>query len=126
VARALLEGICAQKGVEGRTLYNKIDGLKQHLPANIVDSLHHFRFIGNEAAHELQAPSEAELRLAIEMTEDLLNFLYELIYVMGNFTWRSYCNLSDNTSSFGSSQACHRATARSQWTETTLSSIVPT
>ena len=82
--RALLEGICADKGVEGKTLYNKIDGLKAHLPANIVESLHRFRFIGNEAAHELQAPAESELRLAIEVMEDLLNFLYELDYKARN------------------------------------------
>jgi hypothetical protein len=75
-----LEGICAEKGIEGRNLHTKIDGLKVYLPANIVDSLHRFRFVGNEAAHELQAPTEAELRLAIEVMEDLLNFLYELDY----------------------------------------------
>ena len=52
--RALLEGICADKGVAGGSLQKKIDGLKDHLPSNIVESLHGFRFMGNEAAHELQ------------------------------------------------------------------------
>jgi hypothetical protein len=78
--RALLEGICADKGVTGRNLKKKIDGLQAHLPPNIVESLHSFRFMGNEAAHELQAPARAELQLAIEVIEDLLNFLYELDY----------------------------------------------
>ncbi len=78
--RALLEGICADKGVIGRNLEKKIDGLEAHLPSNIVESLHSFRFMGNEAAHELQAPARAELQLAIEVMEDLLNFLYELDY----------------------------------------------
>jgi len=78
--RALLEGICADKGVAGYNLYQKIDGLKAHLPANIVESLHSFRFMGNEAAHELQASKRTELQLAIEVMEDLLNFLYELEY----------------------------------------------
>jgi hypothetical protein len=78
--RALLEGICADKGIEGRDLYTKISGLEAYLPSNIVKSLHRFRFMGNEAAHELQAPSESDLRLAIEVMEDLLNFLYELDY----------------------------------------------
>lgn len=78
--RALLEGICADKAITGRDLFNKIDGLKAHLPSNIVESLHSFRFMGNIAAHELQAPQRAELRLAVEVMEDLLNFLYELEY----------------------------------------------
>lgn len=78
--RALLEGICADKGVTGRNLQKKIDGLEAHLPPNIVENLHSFRFMGNEAAHELQAPARAELQLAIEVIEDLLNFLYELDY----------------------------------------------
>jgi hypothetical protein len=78
--RALLEGICADKAISGRDLFTKIDGLKAYLPANIVKSLHGFRFMGNVAAHELQAPKQTELRLAIEVMEDLLNFLYELEY----------------------------------------------
>lgn len=51
-----------------------------HLPPNIVESLHSFRFMGNVAAHELQAPNREDLKLAIEVIEDLLNFLYELDY----------------------------------------------
>lgn len=78
--RALLEGICADKEVSGEDLYHKIDGLKTHLPSNIVESLHSFRFMGNVAAHKLQAPQRPELQLAIEVMEDLLNFLYELEY----------------------------------------------
>jgi hypothetical protein len=78
--RALLEGICAEKGITGRNLAERIDGLKDHLPSNIVGSLHGFRFMGNEAAHELQAPARGELQLAIEVIEDLLNFMYELDY----------------------------------------------
>jgi hypothetical protein len=50
------------------------------LPQSIVTNLHSLRFIGNEAAHELAAPAEEELRLAIEICEDLLNYLYELDY----------------------------------------------
>jgi len=78
--RALLEGVCADKGVTGKNLEQKIDGLDVHLPANIAKSLHTFRFMGNEAVHELQAPEREELQLAIEVMEDLLNFLYELEY----------------------------------------------
>ena len=78
--RALLEGVCADKGITTGKLENKIDQLTTHLPPNIVESLHSFRFMGNVAAHELQAPNREDLKLAIEVIEDLLNFLYELDY----------------------------------------------
>lgn len=78
--RALLEGICEDQSIEGRNLKIQINGLKDILPSHIVDSLHAFRFIGNQAVHELNAPNPLDLRLAIEICEDLLNFLYELEY----------------------------------------------
>jgi len=78
--RSLLEGICADKKITGRNLEQKINNMTTILPNNIVTSLHSLRFIGNEAAHELSAPSNDELKLAIELCEDLLNFLYELDY----------------------------------------------
>jgi hypothetical protein len=78
--RTLIEGICADHEITGRNLENKIDGLTSILPKNIVMNLHNLRFMGNEAAHELSAPSQQELRLAIEICEDLLNYLYELDY----------------------------------------------
>lgn len=78
--RALIEGICAHQGITGKNLVAKIDGLGNILPKNIVVNLHSLRFIGNEAAHELNAPSQEELQLALEICEDLLNYLYELDY----------------------------------------------
>jgi len=84
--RSLIEGICADKRISGQNLKLKIDNMVHILPANIVKNLHSIRFIGNEAAHELSAPSDAELRLAIELCEDLLNFIYELNYKAQNLT----------------------------------------
>ncbi|TKJ33881.1 MAG: hypothetical protein CEE38_19860 [Planctomycetes bacterium B3_Pla] len=79
--RALLEGICADKGITGSNLKTRIDNMVSiPLPQNIVINLHSLRFIGNEAAHELSKPTKEELRLAIEICEDLLNYLYELDY----------------------------------------------
>lgn len=46
----------------------------------IVANLHGFRFMGNIALHELAAPKKDDLKVAIEVSEDLLNFLYELDY----------------------------------------------
>jgi hypothetical protein len=78
--RALIEGICKDRGITGKDLYHKIDGLRKELPENIVKNLHNLRFMGNDAAHELSPPPEYELRLGIDICEDLLNFLYELDY----------------------------------------------
>jgi hypothetical protein len=78
--RALIEGICDDKGIEGKNLEAKIDNLTSILPNNIVTNLHNFRFIGNTAIHELTPPENDTLRLAIEIVEDLLNFIYELDY----------------------------------------------
>ena len=79
--RALLEGICQDKRIKGKNLKLKIEGLKVLLPnKNIIRNLHHFRFMGNKAVHELAAPKRTELALAISVIEDLLNFFYELDY----------------------------------------------
>jgi hypothetical protein len=81
--RALLEGICASKGISAGNKKEMIDRLADdphHLPPNIVESLHGFRFIGNKAIHELEPPTEPELALAMDVMEDLLNFMYELEY----------------------------------------------
>lgn len=84
--RALLEGVCDDKNIAGRSLMAKIDNLSSLLPGNLVKSLHHYRFIGNEAVHELTAPPMDELRSTIEVMEDLLNFLYDLDYKAANLS----------------------------------------
>ncbi len=77
--RALMEGICQDRRIKGKNLKIKIDGLRPLLPnKSIIRNLHQFRFMGNEAVHELAAPKPYELKLAIGVIEDLLNFFYEL------------------------------------------------
>ena len=78
--RTLIEGVCLDKKIAGKNLEQKIDGLSAILPANIVKNLHSLRFMGNVATHELEPPPIDDLRLAIEVCEDLLNYLYELDY----------------------------------------------
>lgn len=78
--RTLLEGICADQEIRGGNLFQKIEGLSDMLPKNIVSNLHSLRFLGNEAAHELVSPDREEIHLAIQLIEDLLNFLYDLDY----------------------------------------------
>ncbi len=83
--RALLEGICVEKGItdeEAWGLEGKLKKLEEKslLPPNIAESLHSFKFMGDSAAHQLAAPGKDKLLLAIEVMEDLLNFLYEVEY----------------------------------------------
>ena len=79
--RALIEGICVDKGLTERELDRKIDGLIKFLPSlNLIDALHAFRFAGNDAAHRLEALTRDDAKRAIEVVEDLLNFLYDLDY----------------------------------------------
>jgi hypothetical protein len=85
--RSLLEGICKQSEIATGDLVQKIGRLGENhlLPLNIVTSLHRFRFIGNTAAHELESPPTEELALAVDVMEDILNFMYELEYKMSRF-----------------------------------------
>lgn len=83
--RALLEGVCVDKGVGdnvARGLEGKLEKLKDRniLAPNIIDTLLSLKFIGDDAAHRLEAPRDGELKLAIDVIEDLLNFLYEAEY----------------------------------------------
>lgn len=79
--RTLLEGICDDKGAKGKNLATKIDNLKNHFaPGNIITYLHGFRFSGNDATHSLEPLTEAEAVTAIDVMEDLLNYLYDLDY----------------------------------------------
>jgi hypothetical protein len=47
---------------------------------NLIQALHSFRFAGNSAAHDLAPMSLEDAEKAIDVIEDLLNFLYDLDY----------------------------------------------
>jgi hypothetical protein len=87
--RALLEGMCKDKGIgKGMTssgkvkdnLEGKINGLVKIVPENIVKNLHSVRFFGNKALHELGVPESDELDLALTVMEDIMTVVYDLDY----------------------------------------------
>jgi hypothetical protein len=87
--RSLVEGICDDKGIidginakgiKTRNLEGRINSLNKFVPPNIVVNLHGFRFLGNNALHRLSKPSKADLHLALNVIEDLLNVVYDLDY----------------------------------------------
>ena len=62
------------------TLEKKINSLQKEkiLAEEHAEILHALRFIGNEAVHELTAPPEKDLKVAIEIVEHTLENLYGL------------------------------------------------
>lgn len=100
--RALLEGICADKNIvdgqikdadgnpilgkksgnpiRSKGLDGKIWGLqeKDYLTSEQAKTLHNLRYLGNDAAHELEEPSVEELKMALQIIEHALAQIYEL------------------------------------------------
>ncbi|SMD32754.1 protein of unknown function [Reichenbachiella faecimaris] len=95
--RALVEGLCQENGIpDGEVEQTKKDGTikkvrKTNLQAKInglhekgkitkanADILHEHRFLGNTAVHELSTPNKDDLRLALEIIENVFDNLYEI------------------------------------------------
>jgi hypothetical protein len=78
--RAIIEAVCIDKAVPGRTLAKRIDGLASTglITSAAAVILHNLRFMGNAAAHEMKAHSSAEISTAIDIAEILLQNVYVL------------------------------------------------
>jgi Domain of unknown function (DUF4145) len=65
--RTLIEAVCVHEKTEGINLEQRIDGLakKGVLAPAQASILHSHRFLGNVAAHEIQAPESNELLIAL-------------------------------------------------------------
>lgn len=89
--RALLEGICISEGINDEIAYNLLPGKdpqkkpgklntlkdKCNIPQDIIDSLCKMAVFGNDATHKLDATSQHDISLAIDLIEALLTTLYE-------------------------------------------------
>lgn len=96
--RALLEGICNNKGIKDgpleivtskgvkmhtirkKDLRGKISGLfeKGLLTKSHSELLHEHRYLGNDAVHDLITPTSHELLIAIQIIEHTIENIYEL------------------------------------------------
>jgi hypothetical protein len=78
--RALIEAICKDKKIVGRSLEKLINGLATDgiLAKSQADILHSHRFMGNEAAHEVTPPKPKELIAALDIAETILKTIYLL------------------------------------------------
>jgi Domain of unknown function (DUF4145) len=78
--RALVEAICIDRGCTTGNLENKIRALVKQgvLAPKQADFLDLHRFLGNDAAHEMQPPPPSEVLSALDILENLLRTIYEL------------------------------------------------
>ncbi len=95
--RATVEAICLDKKVKsGQVQYTKPDGStatkrssnldgkiaglaeKAHLTKAHADVLNEHRFMGNAAVHQLSAPTDSDIEVALDIIEHTLDNLYEL------------------------------------------------
>jgi hypothetical protein len=78
--RAIIEAICIDQSVTGRSLEKKIDGLASTgiLSAAQAKILHGHRFLGNIAAHDIVSANPRELIAALEIAEAMLKTIYVL------------------------------------------------
>jgi len=99
--RAIIEGICSEQGIKdgpifledgvtqklkrdgitpvrSESLQGKIAGLHEKgiLTKSSANMLHEYRFLGNDAIHDLQLPTKDVLGLAIDIVEHMLESLY--------------------------------------------------
>jgi len=78
--RATIEAVCNHLKISGANLEKRIDQLFKGGYVSNEDKkrLHAIRFLGNDAAHEVKEPTEADLRVALEIVEHLLNSVFIL------------------------------------------------
>jgi hypothetical protein len=78
--RATIEAICNERNVTGRNLEARIDKMAKSgiISQNDADRLHAIRFLGNDAAHEIQPGEERGLLVALKIIEHTIINLYIL------------------------------------------------
>lgn len=76
--RALVEAICLNEELKTGNLVAKINALqgKGRITKQQADALHEIRFFGNAALHEIEAPKNDELILALEVIEAMISHLF--------------------------------------------------
>lgn len=78
--RVIVEAICLDIQIEGKTLETKINNLckKGIITKNDRDRLHSIRFMGNDSVHSIKKPDTLQIRLVLDIIHNMLNGLYVL------------------------------------------------
>lgn len=76
--RAVIEAVCIDKKIPGRTLEAKINNLakSRFITEKEAERLHAVRFMGNDSVHDMAVPKEKALYVVLEIVEHLLKNLY--------------------------------------------------
>jgi hypothetical protein len=83
MARRVLEELCEDRAAIGSNLKERIAALSKIIviPQELIDAANHLRLLGNDAAHieakTYQSIGEAEVRIAIDLTKELLKGAYQ-------------------------------------------------
>jgi len=79
--RAILDGICKNKGITDGTLEKKIMIMREQgfISPQHENILHKLRFLGNYALHDLKTPAQKEIDAALDVIEHIIESLYEII-----------------------------------------------
>lgn len=78
--RVIVEAICIENKIEGKSLETKINNLckKGIITKNDRDRLHSIRFMGNDSVHAIKEPDKRQIRLVLDIIHNMLNGLYVL------------------------------------------------
>lgn len=78
--RAILEATCQERKTKKRNLADKIDELVSMslLTSAGAEILHGIRLLGNDAAHEMKAPTKKQISAALKVIDHLLLGVYVL------------------------------------------------
>lgn len=78
--RACIEAICNHLEITGRNLEIRINRLVTlgFISKRDAELLHAIRFMGNDSAHEIKAPKESALKIALKIVEHLLQSVFIL------------------------------------------------
>lgn len=76
--RVIVEAICLDRQIEGKSLETKINNLckKGIITKSDRDRLHSIRFMGNDSVHSIKKPDKQQIRLVLDIIHNMLNGLY--------------------------------------------------
>ena len=78
--RAIIEAICNHENIQGRDLNIRINKLVTNgfISKDDASKLHAIRFIGNDAAHEIKAPLNNQIIIALKIIQHLISTKYTM------------------------------------------------
>ncbi len=78
--RVIVEAICLENNIEGKSLETKINNLCKRgiITKNDRDRLHSIRFMGNDSVHNIKKPDTRQISLVLDIIHNMLNGLYVL------------------------------------------------